>query len=87
VYTFLSEKWYFDNLYNKVFEVPVYWLARISWRWLDRKVIDNLVNSIARGVGNASDDLRPVESGYVRTYALSLVVGVVLLLVLAIGQR
>jgi len=87
VYTFLVEKWYFDKLYHALFELPAYWLSSISWRWLDRRVIDSLVNGVARGVGNAGDDLRPVESGYVRTYALSLVVGVVLVLVLAIGQR
>ena len=87
LYTFLLEKWYFDKLYNVLFERPAYWLADVGWRWLDRNVIDNLVNGVTRGVRNASDDLRPVESGYVRTYALSLVVGVLVVLVLAIGQR
>jgi NADH-quinone oxidoreductase subunit L len=87
VQTFLLEKWYFDKLYHALFERPAYWIAETSWRWLDRGVIDNLVNSVARGVRNAGDDLRPVESGYVRTYALSLMVGVVLVLLLAVGQR
>jgi NADH-quinone oxidoreductase subunit L len=87
IYTFLAEKWYFDRLYELVIERPVYWLASVSWVWLDRKVIDSLVNGIARGVGDASNDLRPAESGYVRTYALALVVGVVLVVALAIGQR
>jgi NADH-quinone oxidoreductase subunit L len=87
VYTFLSEKWYFDRLYNVVFERPTYWLSTLSWEWIDRRLIDRLVIGVARGIGDASEDIRPIESGYVRTYALSIVVGVVLVLVLAIGQR
>ena len=70
-----------------LFEVPVYALATLSWRWLDRGLIDPIVNGVASGVGSASDDLRPVESGYVRTYALSLFVGVLLVVVLAVAQR
>ena len=87
LYTFLTEKWYFDRLYELVFERPCYWLASASWRWLDRAVIDGLVNGVGRGVRNVSDDLRPAESGYVRAYALSIVVGVVLVVLLAVGQR
>jgi NADH-quinone oxidoreductase subunit L len=86
-YTFLIEKWYFDRLYNAVFERPTYWLSTLSWEWIDRRLIDRLVVGVARGIGDASEDVRPIESGYVRTYALSIVVGVVLVLVLAIGQR
>lgn len=87
VYAFLWEKWYFDALYNLLFERPAYALATFSWRYLDRGVIDGVVNAVARSLGNASEDVRPVESGYVRTYALTLVVGVVLILVLVIGQK
>ena len=87
LYAFLWEKWYFDALYNLLFERPAYALANFAWRYLDRGVIDGAVNAVARSLGNASQDVRPVESGYVRTYALTLVVGVVLILVLVIGQK
>ncbi len=86
-YTFLAEKWYFDRLYELVFERPGYWLASTSWRWLDRAMIDGLVNGVARGVQDVGDDIRPAESGYVRSYALSIMIGVVLVVLLAIGQR
>jgi len=87
VYTFLVEKWYFDRLYELLFERPVYWLSRFTWARLDRGFIDGLVNGVARGIATTSNDLRPAESGFVRTYAMALVAGVVLILVLAIGQR
>ncbi|HWE64639.1 MAG TPA: NADH-quinone oxidoreductase subunit L [Chloroflexota bacterium] len=86
VYTFLVHKWYFDELYNLLVEQPTYALARLSW-WLDRRLIDGLVNGVTRRVGDASDDLRPIESGFVRTYALSLFAGVVLVVAIAVSQR
>jgi NADH-quinone oxidoreductase subunit L len=87
LYQFLWEKWYFDALYNLLFERPAYALATFCWQYLDRGVIDGAVNAVARSLGSASEDVRPIESGYVRTYALTLVVGVVLVLALAIGQK
>jgi NADH-quinone oxidoreductase subunit L len=86
-YHLLAEKWYFDRLYGALFERPAYWLADVSWRWLDRAVIDGMVNGVARGVRHTSEDVSPAESGYVRTYAVSIVLGVLVVVVLAIGQR
>jgi NADH-quinone oxidoreductase subunit L len=87
LYTFLWHKWYFDELYNLAFERTTYALAALSWRWLDRKVVDAVVNGVPRIVRNTSGDLRPVESGYVRTYALSVFAGMLVLLVLAVAQH
>jgi len=87
VRTFLLEKWYFDYLYNLLVELPTYWLARVAWRGLDRKLIDGVVNGVTRSVEGASLDISPVESGYVRTYAITLVVGVLVIVVLAVAQR
>jgi len=84
---FLLEKWYFDYLYNLLFELPTYMLARLSWRGLDRKLIDGVVNGVTRSIEGASMDIGPVESGYVRTYAITLFVGVLLVVVLAVAQR
>jgi NADH-quinone oxidoreductase subunit L len=85
-YQFLVHKWYFDELYNMVFERTTYALAQASW-WLDRRMIDGAVDGVARSVDDASNDLRPVQSGYVRSYALSLFFGVVVLVAVAISQR
>jgi NADH-quinone oxidoreductase subunit L len=85
-YVFLVHKWYFDELYNLLFERTTYALAALAW-WLDRRTIDGIVNGVAQGTADASDDLRPVESGFVRTYALSIFGGVILLVAIAISQR
>jgi len=45
---------------------------------IDKLVIDGAVNGTGRLVGWASGGLRKMQTGYVRTYALALLVGVVL---------
>ncbi len=87
VQRFLLEKWYFDYLYNLLVELPTYALAKFSWHGLDRTLIDGVVNGATRSVEGASVDIGPVESGYVRTYAITLFVGVLVLVVIAVAQR
>jgi NADH-quinone oxidoreductase subunit L len=84
---FLLEKWYFDYLYNLLIELPTYALARLSWRGFDRGVIDGIVNGVTRSVESGSSDVAPVQSGYVRTYAIILFVGVLVLILIAVTQR
>ncbi|MGH2386847.1 MAG: NADH-quinone oxidoreductase subunit L, partial [Chloroflexota bacterium] len=78
---FLLEKWYFDYLYNLLVELPTYALARFSWHGVDRRVIDGVVNGVTRSLEDGSADIAPVQSGYVRTYAITLFVGMLVLIV------
>jgi NADH-quinone oxidoreductase subunit L len=45
--------------------------------WLDRVVVDGAVNLFAEGVGKLSAGGRRVQTGFVRTYALAFLLGVV----------
>ncbi len=51
----LANKYYFDEIYDKVFVQPVYWLAdTFTNRWMDRGVIDGFLHGVARlmlGIG------------------------------------
>ncbi|HET6950333.1 MAG TPA: NADH-quinone oxidoreductase subunit L [Acidimicrobiales bacterium] len=48
--------------------------------WFDRNVVDGAVNGIAHVVSSVGTRLRTVQSGYVRSYALGLAAGVVVVL-------
>ena len=50
------------------------------WKVIDARIIDGAVNGVAEVVGGASDRLRRIQTGSVRTYAASLFLGVVLIL-------
>lgn len=51
LYTVLKKGYYFDELYDFLFVRPSYWWARnFAYLWMDRKVIDGIIN----GVGHIS---------------------------------
>jgi NADH-quinone oxidoreductase subunit L len=71
------------NLYgdavNKVlFEVPGRWLTR-ALVYVDNKGVDGVVNGLAATVGGSSSRLRRLQTGFVRSYAMSMLVGAVLI--------
>ena len=43
-------------------------------------VVDGAVNGIAQLIGGSSQELRKVQTGYVRNYALAVALGVVVIL-------
>jgi NADH-quinone oxidoreductase subunit L len=57
---------------------PGEWLTRLSV-YFDNRGVDGLVNTIAATVGGTSGRARRLQNGYVRSYALSMFVGAVLL--------
>jgi NADH-quinone oxidoreductase subunit L len=57
---------------------PGQWLTRLSV-YFDNRGVDGLVNTIAATFGGSSGRLRKLQTGFVRSYALSMLVGAVLL--------
>jgi NADH-quinone oxidoreductase subunit L len=68
---------YSDAFNEAVFERPGVYLTR-ALVYLDNKGIDGLVNGIAASVGGGSGRLRRLQTGFVRSYALSMLTGAVL---------
>ncbi|GAB2613631.1 NADH-quinone oxidoreductase subunit L [Paractinoplanes abujensis] len=67
---------YTDAINEAVFERPGIYLTR-ALVYLDNKGIDGVVNGIAAGVGGSSGRLRRLQTGFVRSYALSMLTGAV----------
>jgi NADH-quinone oxidoreductase subunit L len=75
VYTFLVNKWYFDELYDALVYRPVIAAGRFANAVLERVVVQGIVAGavgVVRGVGLV---VRGAQSGFVRAYALLLVGG------------
>jgi NADH-quinone oxidoreductase subunit L len=75
----LRHAWYIDDVYDFVIGRPSELFARAA-AVFDRKVIDGAVVGIASTVRRAGSGLRKVQTGFVRQYALGIVVGAVVLL-------
>jgi NADH-quinone oxidoreductase subunit L len=70
---------YTDAFNEVVFEKPGSWLTR-ALVYVDSKGVDGLVNGLAALVGGGSGRLRRLQTGFVRSYALSMLAGGVLVL-------
>ncbi len=80
LYLFLLNKWYFDELYDFVFVRPASAIGRFLWRRGDGKTIDGFLNGVAMGIVPFFTRLAGrAQSGYIFTYALAMVIGLVVL--------
>jgi NADH-quinone oxidoreductase subunit L len=69
---------YGDAVNESLLMRPGQWLTRLSV-YFDNRGIDGLVNTLAAFVGGSSGRLRRIQTGFVRSYALSMFVGAALL--------
>jgi NADH-quinone oxidoreductase subunit L len=79
LYQLSAGKFFMDTINN----VLVVWpLEGIAWlcAWLDRGVIDGLVNAIGRAPIALGSSLRSLEGGRIQFYALGMVLGVLVLI-------
>jgi NADH-quinone oxidoreductase subunit L len=77
VVTAARENLYTDAFNVAVFEKPGLYLTR-ALVFFDNRGIDGLVNGLAAGVGGLSGRLRRGQTGFVRSYALSMLGGALL---------
>ncbi|HEY6277344.1 MAG TPA: NADH-quinone oxidoreductase subunit L [Streptosporangiaceae bacterium] len=69
---------YGDAVNESLLMRPGQWLTRLSV-YFDNRGVDGLVNTVAATVGGTSGRVRRIQTGFVRTYALSMFIGAVLL--------
>jgi NADH-quinone oxidoreductase subunit L len=77
----LLNKYYVDEIYDAAIVQPIKLSSTGGlWKGVDAGTIDGAVNGVGLVVRTASNTLRRVQTGSVRSYAASLFLGVVLLL-------
>ena len=81
IWRILYNKWFVDEFYDSTFVVPGVELARGLWRVVDNLIVDGMVKGVTGGVSGLANAMKNWQSGYVRNYALSMLVGVVLVVV------
>jgi NADH-quinone oxidoreductase subunit L len=76
VHTFLVNKWYFDELYEVVFVRPFAALGAFGRRVIETEFVQGVIIGGATGVVRVGASMaRTIQTGYVRSYALVLLVG------------
>jgi NADH-quinone oxidoreductase subunit L len=79
VYRVLYHKYYVDELYDLLFVRPVKFAARMLYRFFEQDVVDFAVDGVGKAIRWMSGRLRLTETGYARNYALSILLGAVIL--------
>jgi NADH-quinone oxidoreductase subunit L len=70
--TVLEHKFYFDELYDAIFYRPSVLLAVTLRDWIERPLVLGSIGEIGTVARKASSELREVQTGLVRTYALAI---------------
>jgi NADH-quinone oxidoreductase subunit L len=78
VYLFLLNKWYFDELYDRIFVRPAQRLAGFLWKVGDVRIIDGMPNGAAALAAEASRGAVRIQTGRVANYAFAMIIGLVL---------
>lgn len=83
----LENKWYVDEMYDKVFVQPLHKFGGFLRTVVENKVVDGLVNGVGRAVNYGSRQLRLLQSGQVGSYVLLMVLSMVLIFVVQFFLR
>ena len=81
IYKFLLNKWYFDEIYEKIFVKPLKKLGSFLWKSGDEKTIDRYgPDGISKIIKLISNKAVKLQTGYVFDYAFVMLIGFSLLL-------
>lgn len=83
----LENKWYVDELYDKIIVKPLHWLGGFFKDVFEKTVVDGLVNGVGKMVNYSSRQLRLLQSGQVGSYVLLMVLSMVIIFVLQFFLR
>jgi NADH-quinone oxidoreductase subunit L len=83
IYRTLWNKYYIDELYDFIIVRPVKWLAtNILVAVTDGKMIEGAVNGIPQAIRDMGERLRKLQTGQAQHYAMSMALGLFLILTL-----
>ena len=80
LHTLVYNKYWIDELYDVLFVNSIVNFSRFLWRAFDEKVIDGIVNGVAEMVRGWAKEMRLVQTGLVKDYALAMLVGIVVII-------
>jgi NADH-quinone oxidoreductase subunit L len=81
IYLFLLNKWYFDELYDRLFVKSAFSLGEGLWKTGDGTIIDGFgPDGIATATRELAREASRLQTGYVYHYAFAMLIGVVALI-------
>jgi len=75
----IARKYYIDELYELLFEIPFRWLSEKLFAIAELKVIDNAVESIGRISLLSGRYINRIQNGNIRLYLFAMVAGIIII--------
>ena len=86
LYQLVAHKYYVDEALTVVLIRPLLALSRAATRWLEGDALDGGSRGIASLFRGTSGVLRRLQTGYMRNYALAILLGVILIIAYYVFQ-
>jgi NADH-quinone oxidoreductase subunit L len=83
---FFEHVWYWDDFYDATIGRPLTEMAVFDDTVVEPKVIDGAVTGVAVLIRNSAEGLRKIQSGFVRQYALAMVLGFAVIIVYLVAR-
>jgi NADH-quinone oxidoreductase subunit L len=87
IYRLFLNKWYVDELYDRIFIQPAIRLARLFWQVGDATLIDGVPNGLAELTTDGSRQIVKIQTGSLAVYAFAMLIGVVVLVAIFMLSR
>jgi NADH-quinone oxidoreductase subunit L len=84
LYRFVYHKFYIDEVYSFITKKVIFNLIGRPAAWIDRNIVDGLMNGLAATTAKVSAEIKGIQSGKVQDYALYFFAGIAGLTVLFI---
>ncbi|MCX5914329.1 MAG: NADH-quinone oxidoreductase subunit L [Deltaproteobacteria bacterium] len=78
-YNALVNKYWVDEIYHGFLVGPLIRLSVFLWRFFDDLIVDGIVNGVAALFRGGSEVFKRLQTGNVQNYALSILIGIVLM--------
>ena len=83
-YKLLANQYYIPHFWEAAITKPYLALSKFSWKEVDLKIVDTIVDTIARGVYMGGEESRAMQTGNLSRALKWMVTGIVILLVLVL---
>ncbi len=80
----IFNKYYVDEIYDAIIRKPLDKISEFSYRFLELKGVDALVNGIGTGVRKAGDGIKYMQAGTLGFYVFAMTIAVVLIFILKV---
>ena len=84
LYLLAYNKFYFDEIYLFITRKVIFNLVARPAAWIDKNIVDGLVNATGNTTRNLSEKIKWIQSGRLQQYALYFLIGIFLLALLFI---